>query len=50
MLYETKHREIKCQHESKLSVAEVRILHWMYGNTGRDRIRNDSIGESRRNT
>lgn len=50
MLYGTKILEVKCQHERKLSVAELRMLGWMYGKTRSNRIMNDSIGESWGNT
>ena len=34
---------IKRYHTQKMSVAEMRILRWMYGNTRRDKVRNEDI-------
>ena len=45
MLYGTESWAIKSQQESKMSVAEMRMLRWMSGNTRRDRIRNTTIRE-----
>ena len=50
MLYGTKCKEIKNQHENQVSEAEMRMLCWMSGKTRRDIIRNDTIGESRGGT
>jgi hypothetical protein len=33
----------KGQHVQKMSVAEIRMLHWICGHTRKDRIRNDDI-------
>jgi hypothetical protein len=38
---------VKNQHESKLSAAEMRMLHWMFGKTRHDRISNENIREGR---
>ena len=45
MLYGTECWAVKSQHESKVSVAEMRMLRWMSGKTRHDRIRNDIIRE-----
>ena len=45
MLYGTECWAVKCQHESKLSVAEMRMLRWMSGHTRQERIRNECIRE-----
>jgi len=46
MLYGTECWAVKNQHENQVSVAEMRMLRWMSGKTGRDRIRNDTMRES----
>jgi hypothetical protein len=46
MLYGTECLAVNSQHESKVSVAKMRMLHWMSGKTRHDRIRNDTIIES----
>ena len=46
MLYGTECWAVKSQHESKISVAEMRMFRWMSGKTRHDRIRNDIIRES----
>ena len=43
MLYRTECWAIKRYHAQKMSVAEMRILRWMYGNTRRDKVRNENI-------
>jgi len=35
--------ELRNKHENQVSLAEMRMLHWMSGKTRRDRIRNDTI-------
>ena len=45
MLYGTECWAVKSQHESKVSVAEMRMLRWMTGKTRHDRIRNVTIRE-----
>jgi len=34
---------IKRHHAQKISVAEMRMLRWMCGNTRRDKVRNEDI-------
>jgi len=46
MWYGTECWAVKNQHESQVSVAEMRMLHWMSGKIRLDRIRNDTIRES----
>ena len=46
VLYGTECRAVKSQHESKVSVAEMRMLRWMSVKTRQDRNRNDTIRES----
>jgi len=46
MLYGMECWVVKNQHENKISVAEMRMLHWMCGKTRRDEIRSDNIRES----
>ena len=41
---------VKSQHENQVSVAEMRMLCWMSGKNRHDRIRNDTIRESRGST
>jgi len=48
MLYETECWAVKNQHESKIHVAEMRMLCWMRGKTRWDRIRNENIRERER--
>ena len=43
MLYDTECGAIKRYHAQKMSVAEMRILRWMCGNTRRDKVRNGDI-------
>jgi len=45
MLYGTECWAVKSQHESQVSVAEMRMLRWMSGKTRQDRIRNDTTRE-----
>jgi len=45
LLYGTECCAVKSQHENQVSGAEMRMLHWMSGKTGHDRIRNDTIRE-----
>jgi len=45
MLYGTECWAVKSQHENQVSVAEMRMFHWMSGKTRHDRIRNDTIRE-----
>jgi len=46
MLYGTECWAVKSQHESQVSVAEMRMLCWMNGKTRHDRIGSDTIRES----
>ena len=43
MLCDTKCLAIKRYHAQKMSVAEMRMLRWMCGNTWRDKVRNGDI-------
>jgi hypothetical protein len=43
MMYGVKWWVTKGQHIQKMSVIEMRMLHWICGNIRRDRIRNDDI-------
>jgi hypothetical protein len=43
MLYEAEYWPTKRWHVQQLSVAEMRMLRWICGNTRRDRVRNDDI-------
>ena len=45
LLYGTECWAVKSQHETQVSVAEMRMLRWMSGKTRDDRIRNDTISE-----
>jgi hypothetical protein len=45
MLYGAECWPSKRRHVQQLSIAEMHILRWIYGNTRRDRIRNDAIRE-----
>jgi len=45
LLYSTECWAVKSQHETQVSVAEMRMLRWMSGKTMHDRIRNDFIRE-----
>jgi hypothetical protein len=46
MLYGVEYWPTKRWHVQQLSVAEMRMLRWICGNTRRDRVRNDDIRES----
>jgi len=43
LLYATEYWAIKRLHAQKISVAEMCMLRWMYGNTRRDKVRNEDI-------
>ena len=43
MLYDTECCAIKRYHAQKMSVAEMHMLRWMYGNTRREKVRNEDI-------
>ena len=43
MVYGTECWDVKKQHIHKLSVAQMRMLRWISGNTQKDRIRNKEI-------
>jgi hypothetical protein len=43
MIYDAECWATKGQHIQKTSVAEMRMLRWIYGHTRKDRIRNDDI-------
>jgi len=43
LLYGTECWAIKRYHAQKMSVAEMRMLRWMCGNTRRDKVRNEDI-------
>jgi hypothetical protein len=45
MLYGAECWPTKRRHVQQLSVAEMRMLRWIYGHTRRDRVRNDDIRE-----
>jgi hypothetical protein len=45
MLYEAQWWPTKRRHVQQLSVAEMRMLRWICGNTKRDRVQNDDIRE-----
>jgi hypothetical protein len=45
MLYGAECWSTKRRHAQQLSVAEMRMLQWICGNTRRDRVRNDDIHE-----
>jgi hypothetical protein len=45
MLYGAECWPTKRQHVQQLSVAEMRMLRWICGNTGRDRVQNNDIRE-----
>jgi hypothetical protein len=45
MLYGAECWPTKRRHVQQLSVAEMRMLRWICGNTRRDRVRNDDIRE-----
>jgi len=46
MVYEIECWAVKNQHKHKVSVVEMAMLRWMYGETKDDRIRNDVIRKS----
>ena len=48
VLYETNYWDVKNPHGNKLSVAEMRMLHWTCSKTRRDKIRNENIRERER--
>ena len=50
LLYGTECWAVKSQHKTQVSVAEMRMLRWMSDKTRHDRIRNDTIRESRGST
>ena len=43
LLYGTECWVIKRYHAQKMSLAEMRMLRWMYGNTRRDKVRTEDI-------
>ena len=43
LLYGTECWAIKIHHAHKMSIVEMRMLHWMCGNTRRDKVRNEDI-------
>ena len=43
LCYDTECWAIKRHHAQKMSVAEMRMLRWMCGNTQRDKVRNEDI-------
>ncbi|KAL7258934.1 hypothetical protein ACSBR1_004943 [Camellia fascicularis] len=45
MLYEMEYWATKKQHVDKMSVAEIRMLRWMYVKTRKDKVRNEYIRE-----
>jgi hypothetical protein len=45
MLYEAECWSTKSRHIQQLSIAEMRVLRWICGNTRRDQVRNDDIRE-----
>ncbi|KAL5194659.1 Protein transport protein Sec24-like CEF [Glycine soja] len=45
ILYGTECWAVKSQHETKVGVAEMRMLRWMCGKTRQDKIRNGAISE-----
>ena len=45
ILYGTECWAVKSQHETKVGVAEMRMLRWMCGKTRQDKIRNGAIRE-----
>ena len=42
MLYGTEYWAVKNQYENRVGITEMRMLCWMSGKTGRDKIRNDT--------
>ncbi|KAM3362933.1 hypothetical protein P3S68_017787 [Capsicum galapagoense] len=48
MLYGAECWPVKNSHIQKLTVAEMRILRWIYGHTKKDRVRNEIIREKMR--
>ncbi|KHN15591.1 hypothetical protein glysoja_045002, partial [Glycine soja] len=45
ILYGTECWAVKSQHETKVGIAEMRMLRWMCGKTRQDKIRNGAIRE-----
>jgi hypothetical protein len=45
MMYGAEYWATKGQHVQKMSVAEIRMLHWICGLTRKNRIRNDDIND-----
>jgi hypothetical protein len=43
MMYDVECCVTKGQHIQKMSVAEMRMMHWIYDHTRRDQIKNDVI-------
>ena len=43
LLYDTEYWALKRYHAQKMSVAEMCMLHWMCGNTRRDKKKNENI-------
>ena len=43
MLYGAECWSTKIRHVQQLSIAEIRMLRWIYGHTRMDRVRNDDI-------
>jgi len=43
LLYDIECWAIKRYHAQKMSVAEMRMLHWICGNTRRNKVRNEDI-------
>ena len=43
LLYGTECWTIKRYHAQKMGVTEMRMLHWMCGNTRKDKVRNEDI-------
>jgi len=43
LLYSTEWLAIKRDHAQKMSIAEMHMLHWICGNTRRNKVRNNDI-------